>query len=187
MADIKLSCDCGSLEGIAKSITPALGTRLSCCCVDCQAFAKFLGKERDILNQYGGTDIYQMPVALLNIEKGSENLACIRLTDKGLFRWYAQCCNTPIGNTMGAGSPFIGVIHSFMQHAVSADADLGKSRGHIQLKGALQRVPKSEQGSATILFRALSKLMIWKIKGLNKPSVFFDEAGLPRAEPTIQS
>jgi hypothetical protein len=30
-------------------------------------------------------------------------MGCLRLSDKGVFRWYTDCCRTPIGNT--AASP----------------------------------------------------------------------------------
>ncbi len=38
----------------------------------------------------------------------------MRLTPMGLLRWYAGCCNTPIGNMVSARVPFIGIVHMFM-------------------------------------------------------------------------
>ncbi|XPF95264.1 DUF6151 family protein [Colwellia sp. RE-S-Sl-9] len=110
----------------------------------------------------------------------------IRLIPKGMYRWYTKCCNTPIGNSMGAGVPFIGIIHSFMDNASTRDEELGKNRGHIQIKFAKKEVPTDLKGSSfKIILRSLSKLVVWKIKGLNKPSVFFDDNGKPIVEPNI--
>ncbi len=46
---------------------------------------------------------------------------------KGLMRWYASCCNTPIGNTMATSAmPFIGLIHACIDAPTGA---LGPIRG----------------------------------------------------------
>jgi len=48
------------------------------------------------------------------------------------------------------------------------------------------KVPTDLKGSSLkIILRSLSKLIVWKIKGLNKPSVFFDDSGKPIAKPNI--
>lgn len=72
-----------------------------CCCMDCQKFAVFLQQEDQILDQYGGTDIFQIPILHVKITEGNEHIACVRLNQKGIYRWYTGCCNTPIGNTLG--------------------------------------------------------------------------------------
>lgn len=186
MSEIELKCSCGKLKGTATNVSESCGTRIVCCCDDCQSFARFLNQENAVLDQYGGTDIFQMPLGNFKITQGIEQISSIRLSAKGMFRWYAKCCNTPIGNTMGSGLPFIGVIHNIMDTATSRDEELGQSRGHIQTKFARQQVPIDLQGSALkINLRSLSKLIIWKIKGLNKPAVFFDNAGKPIVEPKI--
>lgn len=79
-----------------------------------------LEQEHKILDQYGATDIFQLPVAHLYITTGNEHIACLRLSQKGIYRWFAKCCNTLIGNTLGGKAPFIGVVHNFMQHIEAA-------------------------------------------------------------------
>jgi Family of unknown function (DUF6151) len=53
-----------------------------------------------ILDVHGATDVIQTSPAQLTLTQGQEFLACMRLTEKGLLRWYAACCSTPIGNTL---------------------------------------------------------------------------------------
>lgn len=185
MTDIELECHCGNLQGMATKVTPKLGNRLACCCQDCQAFAHFLGNEHLVLDEYGATDIVQLPVSHIIINQGAEHLACVRLSEKGLFRWYADCCKCPIGNTLGAASPFIGLIHCFIPNLQMREQDLGKSRGYIQLKGARKQVPIELKGDVLILVRSLIKLLIWKIQGFNQPSAFFEEHGKPRVTPNV--
>ncbi len=186
MPEIKLKCSCGKVRGKTKNVNESSGTRIMCCCDDCQSFAQYLNQESSVLDQYGGTDIFQMPISNIRIIEGIEQVSSIRLSAKGMYRWYTKCCNTPIGNSMGPGVPFIGVIHNFMDNASTRDKELGKSRGHIQTKFARQEVPTDLKGSSLkIILRSLSKLIVWKIKGLNKPSVFFDDNGKPIAKPNI--
>jgi len=186
MPQIDLQCSCGKVKGKTENVDSGVGTRIVCCCDDCQLFMQYLDQEGSALDQYGGTDIFQMPVSKIKVTEGHEQIACVRLSATGLYRWYTSCCNTAIGNTMGAGVPFIGVVHSFMNHAADRDADLGKSRGHIYTNFARKKVPDNQQGSVFLItIRGLSKLILWKLKGLNQPSVFFDEDGDPIAKPNI--
>ncbi len=46
---------------------------------------------------------------------GMGAVQCLRLNNRGLYRWYIDCCRTPIGNTAGPRVPLIGVIHCFMK------------------------------------------------------------------------
>ena len=57
---VNLSCECGEVKGIAHNITPKTGNHIVCMCIDCQTFAHYLGKEEDILDEYGGSHIFQV-------------------------------------------------------------------------------------------------------------------------------
>ncbi|MFT6990390.1 MAG: hypothetical protein ACJASL_002368 [Paraglaciecola sp.] len=186
MPEINLSCACGQVLGKTEDVNAQSGNRVHCCCADCQNFAVFLKQEDTVLDQYGATDIFQLPIAHLYITQGKEHLACVRLSQKGINRWYAKCCNTPIGNTLGSKAPFIGVIHNFMQHAESRDHELGKTRGYIHCQSARQPPPVALQASLlTITMRVLGKLISWKIKGLNQPSAFFNQDGRAVSKPEV--
>ncbi len=188
MPELALRCACGNVQGVAADVDPNAGTRLSCCCDDCQSFAHYLKRSRNVLDQYGGTDIFQMPVANLKLTHGLREVSCVRLSAKGLYRWYAKCCQTPIGNTLGPAAPFIGLIHSFIANVDAKDESLGKSRGYIQTKHAIESVPTEAMGSELkLIARSLVKMGLWKLRGLSKPSVFFDDDGSPIVTPEVLS
>lgn len=186
MSDVNLKCACGTVKGKIASVSSRIGTRIICCCHDCQAFAHYLGQGESVLDQYGGTDIFQIPMSSLTITEGKSQIACLRLSSKGLHRWYASCCNTPIGNTFGAGGPFIGVIHSFIDNSQTRDVDLGKSRGYVFSQFAKSPIPEDLKASPlNINFRMVTKILTWKLKGFSKPSAFFNEDGAPICVPHV--
>lgn len=106
--DVALSCRCGAMRGTLQA-GPGLGLHVVCSCDDCRAYARALGRD-DVLDDNGGTDIWQAPPARVRITAGREHLRCLRLSDQGLLRFHAGCCSTPIANTMASAKvPFAGV------------------------------------------------------------------------------
>ncbi len=187
MNTIKLKCRCGEVQGQATQVSASSGTRVVCCCSDCQAFAHFLDRAADTLDPYGGTDIYQMSQSQLAISQGLDNLQSMRLTPNGLLRWYTRCCNTPIGNTLNAKMPFVGVIHTFMD-IPGVDRTLGPVRAYVQTQHAMcsPDYPRhSKKFPLGITARIIRKMLMWKIQGKQKPSVFFTAGGEPVVQPII--
>lgn len=186
--DIDLKCGCGAVEGVALNITPQSGNRVVCCCDDCQAFADHLDCEADILDEFGGTEIFQTSQSQVRIDKGAEHLRCLRLTSKGMNRWYTDCCNTPIGNTMSAGMPFIGVFHNFMKIEGDRNSALGPVLAYVQTKharGTPTYPHSSKKFPLGITLRIMRKMLVWKLRGMNKPSAFFDANGKTMAEVKV--
>jgi len=207
MTNIAIECACGELKGDLRLDSPDIGNRIVCYCDDCQNFAHYLergelgasrqsGESGDagesgerVLDEHGGTDIYQLPPSLISFTQGQEQVRCVRLTEKGLHRWYTACCNTPIGNTGGAGMPFLGLIHGAMcpelDDSQIKDSVFGQVRGYVHKKYAIGELPedKLKKPGLPLLLRSLFKLLVWKIKGLNKQSPFFDSDGFPMTEP----
>src|SRR5690606_40539770 len=95
--DIPVSCRCGNVRGKIREVSGRTSAHVICLCDDCQAYVKFLGVT-DVLDDNGGTELTQVGHNQVVIETGREHLGCVRLSAKGMFRWYAQCCNTPIAN-----------------------------------------------------------------------------------------
>ena len=187
MTEISLKCSCGNVQGIASGVRVNSGVRVVCCCDDCQSFAQYLERE-DITDEYGGTDIFQMAPAQIKITKGAEEIRCVRLTTKGLFRWYTDCCKTPIGNTLSANIPFVGLIHNFMDDRGIRDKNLGSALGYVHTRFVKKTLPSDLKQSVSpvgIIMKSISKVILWKLKGLNKPSPFFDTDGNPISEPRI--
>lgn len=184
--DVALRCRCGTVRGVARAVSPSTINHCFCYCDDCQAFAHFLGREGDVLDAYGGTEVVQMSQANVALTAGVEKLAAMRLTDKGLMRWYAGCCNTPIGNTLATPAlPFIGLIRAFID---APQAVLGPVRGRGfagNAKGGRAAVPKDGSPDVIMLARVLPKLLGWRLRGDHKRSAFFDSANRPRAQPRV--
>src|SRR5215475_11868822 len=122
--DLPLRCRCGRVRGVASEVAPYAGFRFVCYCQDCQAFARFLERP-EVLDAAGGTDIFQMPTGRVKLKAGTDAVRCLRFSSK-VFRWYTNCCQTPVGNTAGPRFPVVGLIHSFMSH----EAD-GHSRDEV--------------------------------------------------------
>lgn len=172
-----------------EDVSPATGNRVVCYCDDCQAFARFL-EQPDVLDALGGTDIYQVAPARMRITAGEDALACVRLSEKGLYRWYAGCCRTPIGNTIPR-APFVGVIHVFMDHAGdgrSRDEVLGPPVGFVHGRFAIGGQPAHAPRKATVglVARSARLLLGWWARGLGTPSPFFDaKTRAPRVPPRV--
>jgi len=188
--DIPLRCDCGSLSGVALGIAPSTGCRVVCYCDDCQAFARFLARP-GITDEWGGTDILQLAPARVRLTGGVEALRCVRLSDKGMHRWYCGECKTPIGNTVSPRVPFVGLIHNFMDHRSDGrerDEAVGKPLGYVQTKYALGGLPARPSGTSLlrVIVRSLSLLGKAWLSGAGSPSAFFDDrTRVPRVTPRV--
>ncbi|HTV24204.1 MAG TPA: DUF6151 family protein [Polyangiaceae bacterium] len=188
--DVHLECACGKLRGTAHAVSPDSGTRVLCYCDDCQAFAHFLARS-DILDERGGTDIFQMAPSRVQLTSELDSLACVRLSEKGMHRWYCRECKTPLGNTMGPGLPFVGVVHNFMRFEANGrtrDAVLGPPLARVQTKFATAGAPVPSPTLETLhaIARTVKLLGRWWLTRAGFPSPFFDEATKsPRATPRV--
>jgi hypothetical protein len=124
-----LRCHCGSVEGFVTS--PRAAARAVCYCRDCQAFARFLGSPDRILNAQGGTDIIATLPRHVHFTRGIARVSCMSLSNKGLLRWYAACCRTPLGNTPRSPKmPYVGLIRACLP---GSDADLDAAFGPAKI------------------------------------------------------
>ncbi|WP_020591382.1 DUF6151 family protein [Kiloniella laminariae] len=190
MTDVPLSCSCGKVQGQAHKVSPVSGTRIVCYCDDCQAFARFLGRETEILDEHGGTDIYQLTPAQLEISHGVELLRSLRLTPGGLLRWYCDCCKTPVGNTFSAGLPVVGLVHSFMGDKTRRSLNLGPVRSYVMgkyAKGTPPARPLHKGFPLRLLLRVMPRALVNRLLGRHRPTPFFTAEGQPVSEPLIVS
>jgi hypothetical protein len=103
--DIPLRCDCGTVTGFMEA--RGLAVHGACYCRDCQAFAHFLGQPERMLDDAGGTEVIGTLPHRVRFTSGQHRLACITLTPRGPYRWYAECCRKAIGNSSrGRRLPF---------------------------------------------------------------------------------
>lgn len=191
---ITLRCTCGAFRGFAKDVSPASGNRIICMCGDCQAFAHFLGRPKEILDAHGGTDIFQMIPPNLEIANGKELIRCMRLSEKGLFRWYVECCKTPIANTMGSPKiPFAGIVHNIMDQKTagqSRDQVLGPVAARIESQNGIGECPPDATKNLPprLVFRTIRLLFSAWLNWRKNISPLFDSGTLrPIIAPTILS
>lgn len=191
---LPIRCDCGHIQGRA-DLRSHHARRAVCYCHDCRMFAHFLERAGSILDDYGGTEVVQMSQGRLRIETGRERIACMRLTSKGLLRWYAACCNTPIGNIPpNRHLPYLGLVHACVDFAATGhtpESLLGRVDCRVHAHDPdMRRIhvdahPGIPPGA---LIGVASRVLGWRLRGDHRHSPFFDPAsGTPIAGPRILS
>ena len=194
MADLPIRCSCGAVAGHVAGLSRRNVNRVVCYCDDCQAFARHLGHPERVLDAHGGTDIVQTSAARVRFAQGSDRLACLRLSPKGLLRWYAGCCATVIGNTLATPAlPFVGLVHTCLHdaHGTPRDEALGPIRGRAFLKcatGDASALRATKGSMAAMILRFGRIVAAARLRGDHKRSPFFDaHSGAPAAAPRILS
>lgn len=173
----ELDCRCGEVRGQVANASPIRVNRVVCYCDDCQAFLHHLGRP-DLLNEHGGTDIVQVAPASLSFREGQERIVGVRLSPKGLYRWYASCCRTPVGNMVSPAIPFVGiVVAAFASETQRPDEIFGPPIGAIYGKYAVGPVSGVSRGlDPWLVARALRMVFGWRLGGKTWPHPFFDQA-----------
>ena len=176
-ANAEFHCRCGEVRGQVANASSSRVNRAVCYCEDCQAYLHHLGRA-DLLNEHGGTDIVQVAPASFSFSQGQGRIVGVRLTPKGLYRWYASCCRTPVGNTVGPAIPFVGiVVAAFASDAQRPDEIFGPPTGAIHGKYAVGPVPGVSSGlDPWVVARALRLVFGWRLGGKARPHPFFDQA-----------
>jgi len=178
-----IQCKCGAIRGQLEGT--GTHNRALCYCTDCRAFARFLGKAPDMLDKQGGTEIFQVAQSRLRFLQGEDRLAAIRLSDKGMVRWYASCCGTPIGNTMANPKiSFIGLIHTCLDQA-QMNEHFGTSVAVLNVNTALGNPKPKQRGLLGVVARFMWILVTSRISGGYRRSPLFTASGLPRVVPKI--
>ena len=183
-----LQCRCGTLKGYV--VPSARVNRCVCYCRDCQAFAHFLGNPGEILDAQGGSDVTQIRPANLTFTQGQETLACMRLSPKGLLRWYAACCNTPVGNTLANYRvSFVGLVHSCLEGTgPSLDDSFGPVRAWVNTKSAKGEVKPGSAGMMSVILPFIAMVARPRIDGSYKRTPFFSaDTGAPIVTPKVLS
>ena len=182
-----IQCTCGTLKGVIHQTGTT--NRCMCYCEDCQAFAHFLGRNNEILDNIGGTDIVQTLPKNVTFTEGTEQLACIKLTEKGLLRWYTTCCNTPVGNTpANFKMSFVGLVHTCLGGTDTLDESFEPVRLHVHTQFAKGETKPKQVGLVSAMTRIMGMLLKARINGDYKHTPFFAaQSGAPLANPKILS
>lgn len=180
-----LRCRCGALQGHVE--LSGRSNRMVCYCKDCQAFARFLGQPETVLDAQGGSDIVQLAPHRIKITQGASQLAVVRLSDRGMLRWYAACCRTPLGNTLTRRDrPFAGLLAQCLDSAPLEPA-FGPVRASTNTAGAFGEPRPRAFGLASALLRILGLVLHSRLTGRYTDTPFFNAAGEPVARPTVLS
>jgi hypothetical protein len=144
-----------------------------------------------VLDQAGGTDIFQMPPGRLKLTAGMDAVRCLSLSNK-VLRWYTECCQTPIANSAATPRfPITGVIHSIINHDGGnrfLDEVLGPPLCRVFERSAIEALPPNAPGppSLGVLARRTSTMLGWWVRGLGRPNPFFDDkTKIPRIAPRV--
>jgi hypothetical protein len=184
--DVELGCRCGQIHGWVRDVSPGAVNRAICYCDDCQAFLHHLGRA-DLLDEHAGTDVVQVAPGTVTFDRGAERIVGVRLGPKGLHRWYASCCKTPLGNTLTPAIPFIGMSLEALKGAPDnrrRDELFGKVRGAVFGQFATGGAPEgSTRLQPLLIANALRLVLGWKLRGKTWPHPFFDRATKAPSHP----
>lgn len=155
-----------------------------CYCRDCQAVPRHLGSVES-LDAQGGSDIFHTIPSRVTIDTGMDRLGCLRLSPKGLLRWYATCCDTPMFNTLAKPNiVFVGLnVTTFTAQKqaigpIRAVANIGSAR--TLPEGPVLR----KYGVPTVAVRFALRHFGAKLRG-DTASLFFGADGAPIVTPIV--
>lgn len=181
-----LRCRCGTLRGNVGH--PEKASRVVCYCKDCQSFAHFLGKPDDVLDSLGGTESVATLSQYVEFTQGLEALACMSLSPKGVLRWYASCCNTPIGNTLrDRRIAYVALVHSCLPGSSATREDaFGPVRLRANAASAKRSTESSWMRNVGGLVRILLPVARARLTGSYRRTPFFHRgSGEPVAQPKV--
>ena len=170
-APIEIKCACGALHLRLSGASAKNGTHAACYCIDCQAFARALGRG-EILDAKGGTELFQTQPSRISVVAGVENLAVLQLQKKGLYRWFARCCDTPLCNTVGSAKvPFASFLTCNMDEGVKA---IGPVKYRYKPEQALAPVDEPSGPLWRFAMRSGWSILKERLSGRWKQNPFFD-------------
>ena len=169
---MRLRCRCGTLQGQVD--TGRVAARAVCHCKDCQAFGHFLGP--GTLGAAGGTEVAATLPAAVRFDAGLEHLACMSLGPRGLYRWYASCCRTPVGTTpRDPRTSYLGLIRACVDASPEEmDQALGPVKAHVNTESATAPVTPNGLATAGVVAKVGWMLLKARMGGGYRDNPFFD-------------
>lgn len=155
--------------------------RAVCYCHDCQAYARLLGGPQRVLDSLGGTDIVATAARHVRFTAGASSLACLSLSPRGLLRWYAGCCNTPIANTPRDWRlPYVGLVHTCLRQPQPMEQSFPRVHMRVNTQSAHGQVAgRNTPGSWARFARLILRLGAQRLTGGFRATPFFDASGTP--------
>ncbi len=184
---VSFGCNCGEVRGTIDNAELLYGEHFTCMCDDCQAYIHHIGRGADFLDENAGSDIAPVAPANLKFTAGAEKLKCVRLNPKGLHRFYAGCCKTPIANVMPPSFGYIGFACGIFPEPERTKV-FGPVKARVMGKFGRGTMPADASPGITMklvgsTFIGVSRM--W-FKGWRRPSPFFDSnSNQPVVRPYI--
>lgn len=175
---VAFGCACGSLRGHLSPEALRAGTRVICHCADCRAGELYHGQPDP---QDSGVDLLQISPHMIEITSGAQHLSLLQLSPRGLYRWYAGCCGTPLCNTLKSPKlPFAGVlVRRLDDPSVLRPA---KVRAFVPQAGR----PPRHYGAGRMTYGLVFRMATALLSGKWRQTPFFDTAtGKPSAQPLV--
>lgn len=165
--------------------SPPTGIRYVCHCDDCQAFACFTGIAASVLDEHGGTDVYQLPASRLRVVEGREHLACVQVTPRPLLRWHCSRCRSPVANTYHRSQLSFVSLPLCSVSTMERDALLGPPSGHAWTRSGQGDLSGVRQVNLpAMLWRIASRIVSAWLTGDHRCNPLFDPAtGKPIVVP----
>lgn len=184
----RFQCQCGALSGHLSEVHRAL--RGVCYCKDCRAYARHLGKASWTHDAFGGAEFVATQSQYVSFTAGIEHLACLSLSGKGLLRWYAKCCNTPIANTTRNWKlPYVGLIYTCLKaDPASFERSFPRVQMRVNTASAEQAPPRMLWGTVVSLVGFMPRVLLSSISGGYRHTPFFHQPdGVPIVSVTVLS
>lgn len=178
----QLQCECGALRAEVSHVQHA--ARGVCYCKDCRAYVHHLGKASEVLDAQGGIAFIATQAPHIRFTQGVEQLACLSHSPKGLLRWYAKCCNTPLCNTVRNWKfPYVGVIHARVKTAPDTFATVfPEVQMRVNTESALAAPPPMRWKTMRTLFGVMARTMGGSLSGTYRGTPFFTG---PQGTPVV--
>ncbi len=177
---VGFACECRALQGRITAEGVQAGTHVVCYCPDCRAAELYFGQPDPAPDPIA---VFQIAPEHIEIDQGAEHLAVMQLGPKGVYRWYAKCCKSPLANTLQTPKfPFASVIAK----RVANPSNLGPvtSRSFVPKPGG----KSSHERFASAVFGVLKRAAKSRFSGGWKKTPFFDgSTGEPVSKPTLIS
>jgi hypothetical protein len=161
--NLEIRCRCGIVKGHVRVVEHR---RVVCYCDDCQLFAHHL-KCVEMLDPHGGTDALITAPGHVHLDHGQSHVRCLRLSARGAYRWYAACCNTPLGSTLGAWLPFA----SLPTLCIASRRALGPIDARVRARFASSHVPGA-QLRVSLMFLLSTLWFVLRQLRARRPSLY---------------
>lgn len=178
--DLTFSCRCGSLCGHLAAAGVKPGARILCHCADCRAVELYHGCDDPTGH---GVDLFQVSPDMVTIDRGAEHLRLLQLSKRGLYRWYAVCCGTPLFNGLrNPKMPFMAIRSVLFQEPDRLGRIIAEAFVPQQGK------PPIHKNAGRMTFKLASRMIAAWVSGRWRLTPLFDmSTRLPKAQPQILS